>query len=150
MLNVAKRAASVTVRFLIAAAAISLLLDAAKSAYAYPGVNSPNQVCQDTANMQLVQEAIAVIASKFPVTLGQRCQWIAYEHPAGLIEPAKWYFANYTSNGNFKQGSKFFNAVLDLKYACDRSGGKWGPVVFPSTTGGGGHSFVACEYYPKE
>lgn len=147
MPNRVKKTALTSARIFILTGVLFTLMQALNKAYAEVGFDNPNQVCQDTANLQLVQNAIAVIATKFPVTLRQPCQWHITTAP-GIVEPAMWYFANYTSNGLFKQGSAFFNAVLDLKYACERSAGKWGPIVLPNESGGG-HSYVACEYYPK-
>ncbi|HMG03685.1 MAG TPA: hypothetical protein VK596_11160 [Edaphobacter sp.] len=148
MLNIAKKTVSMLARFFIVTGAIFFMsLAASNRAYAHVEFDNPNKVCTDTANLPLVQDAIATMTQKFPVSLGQGCAWKFYD-PPGIIEPAKWYFANYTSNGQFKQGSALFKAVLDLKYACERSGGKWGAVVFPNGTGGG-HDYVACQYYPK-
>lgn len=150
MLNLAKKTLPRLTRFFIVTAAILLMsLAASNKAYAKQGFDDPNKVCTDTANLQLVKDAIAVIAKKFPVKLGQGCEWHQTTAPH-IIEPAKWYFANYTSNGLFTEGSPYFNAVLDLKYACDRSGGQWGPAVFAGPGSSGGHSYVVCSYYPKK
>jgi hypothetical protein len=101
----------------------------------------------------LVQSAIATLAQKFTVKLGQPCQWHTTTAP-GIIEAARWYFADYLDNDVFYDDNESFKpdfrkAALDLKYACEKSGDQYGPAIFAGP-GAGGHSYVVCSYYPKK